>query len=98
MSRETREIRRINAQRGTITDKAGSVANVRFSLIQYQDFIDDLPMLKSAKGTVEFESRGEAWTMTAEPESKTLKGGGIEAQVLVLSEDSFSVTGPIRDI
>ena len=98
MSRETREIRRIYNQEGTLTNKAGSVAKVRFSLIQYQDFIDGIEILKHATGTLEFENRVGVWQMTTGPESKTLSGGGIEAQVLVLSEDSFSVTGPIKDI
>jgi hypothetical protein len=98
MSRETREIRRIHGAPGTITDKAGVVARVRFSLVQSQDFIDEIPMLKHASGTLQFENRADAWHMTSGPENKTLKGGGIEAQVLVLSEQKFSVTGPITDI
>lgn len=98
MSRETKEVRRISNQKGTITDKAGLAVKVRFSLIQTQDFVDGIPTLRNAEGNLEFENRADAWKMTSAPESKTLKGGGIEAQVLVLSEHSFSVTGPIKDI
>jgi hypothetical protein len=98
MSRETREVRRISNQKGTITDKAGSSAKVRFSLIQTQDFIDGMPMLKSGEGSLVFESRSDAWSMTNTPDSKTLVGGGVRAEVLVISEDSFKTTGPIVDI
>ena len=98
MSRETREVRRISNQKGTITDKAGSTVKVRSSLSQTQDFIDGIPMLKSGEGSLEFETRGDAWNMTNTPESKTLRGGGIQAEVLVISEDSFETTGPIVDI
>lgn len=98
MSRETREIRRIDDQEGTLTDKAGKTAKVRFSLVQTEDFIDEVAMLRSASGTLEFESRSEAWAMTESGENKTLKGGGIQAEVLVISIDSFRVTGAIKDI
>jgi hypothetical protein len=36
--------------------------------------------------------------MTTSPETKTLKGGGIQAEVFVASEDSFSVFGEVKDI
>jgi hypothetical protein len=98
MSRETREVRRVSNQQGTITDKAGSAVKVRFSLTQTQDFVDGIPTLRSGEGSLDFESRGDAWKMTSTPESKTLAGGGIKAEVLVISEVWFKTTGPIVDI
>ena len=98
VSRETKAIRRINKQDGTLTDRAGIVANVCFSLMQTQDYVDGLPTLRSAQGTLEFEKTSEAWDMFHSPEKKTLKGGGIQAEVLVVSVDSFRVTGALNDI
>jgi len=36
--------------------------------------------------------------MLTTPESKTLKGGGIEADVSLTSEESFSVIGEVKGI
>jgi hypothetical protein len=98
MARETRVTRRINWQKGILKDKAGLVVKVQFNLIQTQDFLDGMPMLKRAEGSLEFESGSDAWNMTSMPESKTLVGGGIRAEVIVMSENSFKTTGPIVDI
>jgi hypothetical protein len=99
MGRETKEIRRIYNEEGTLTDEFGLTARVRFSLVQIQDFINDIPTQTGANGngSLEFENAHDAWNMTNSPEKKKLKGGGIEADVLVVSEDSFCVTGPIKD-
>ena len=98
MSRETREGRKILNKKGTVTDRAGKIAKVRFSLITTQDFIDGIPTLRSASGTLEFESMGDAWAMTESTESKTLRGGGIQAEVILLSAEKFVTTGAIKDI
>jgi hypothetical protein len=47
---------------------------------------------------IAFKTQMEGWKMLESPESKTLRGGGIEAQVLIVSMDSFKVTGQVNDL
>ena len=96
--REPRVIRSIAGRSGTLTNKSGSATSVRFSLIETQHFVDGLPSQKTAEGTLEFMNVANASAMTTSPETKTLKGGGIRAEVFVTSEDSFSVSGEVKDI
>ncbi|MFZ1939226.1 MAG: hypothetical protein WAU67_09040 [Terracidiphilus sp.] len=83
---------------GTLTNKAGSAAQVRFSLIETQQFVDGFPTLKTAEGTLEFMNIAAAYRMLTAPETKTLKGGGIQAEVSITTEDSFSVIGEVKNI
>ena len=39
-----------------------------------------------------------AYRMLTTPETKTLKGGGIQAEVSITSEDSFRVIGEVKAI
>lgn len=97
MGRERRVVRHIIDKPGTLTDDAGNLLNVQFSLTQWQDFIEDLPSLRSAAGSISFETDTEAWA-AADGKKRTLRGAGIEAEVYVVSTDSFKVTGPVRDV
>jgi hypothetical protein len=94
---ETRIIRQIDRAEGALTNKAGKTVPVRFSLTQTQAIIGGIPSLRSAQGTLEFASNADADLMFSSRHSQTLKGGGIEAEVFVISYRSFKVTGPIKD-
>lgn len=94
--RERRVVRSISGQNGTLTDDAGAVVKVRFSLTQWQDFIDNLPTLRSAEGSLEFKDTQEAWRAT-DGKLRTLTGGGIRASIYVVSSKTFKVTGPVID-
>ena len=83
---------------GTLTNKAGSAAHVRFSLVITQHFANGFPAGKTAQGTLEFSNSADAHRMLTTPESKTLKGGGIQAEVSITSEDTFLVIGDVKDI
>ncbi len=96
--RGSRVVREIQNQRGTLTGTDGKAVEVRFSLVQWQDSVDGIPTLKHANGSIQFKSRGDSWSAVAEGSAKTLEGGGIRAQVIVVSSDSFTVTGPVTDL
>lgn len=96
--RESRAIRSMSGQYGTLTNKAGSATTVRFSLIETQHFIDGSPTQKTAEGTLEFTNVADARRMITTPETKTLKGGGIQAEVSIITEDSFSVIGEVKNL
>jgi hypothetical protein len=98
MGRETRVVREIDGGDGTLTDKAGVTVQVRFSLTQTQDFIDGIPAVRSAEGSLEFKNISDAWAMLRSPETKTLRGGGIQAEVIVETAESFEVIGSVEDI
>jgi hypothetical protein len=93
-----RVIKKISNQAGTLTE-GQNVAKVRFNLTQWQDYIDnEVPGLKSAAGNIQFEKAGEAFSFFNSRGSALLRGGGIEARILLLSADKFDVTGPVTDI
>ena len=82
-----------------ITDGKGSEAKVRFSLTQWQEFIDDhIPSMKSAKGTIQFEDTAKAFYFFNSGGTALLSGGGIEALVLIITPTAFTVAGPIKDL
>jgi len=95
--RERRVVRSIPGTNGTLTDEAGAIVKVRFSLTQWQDFIDNIPTLKSAVGSIEFKDTHEAWS-AMDGKLRTLTGGGIRANVYVDTSSTFKVTGPVVDI
>ena len=91
-------IRRISNQAATVIE-GQNVAKVRFDLTQWQDFIDGhIPGMTSASGNIQFEKTGEAATFFNSSGNALLRGGGIEARILVVSLDRFDVTGPIKNI
>jgi len=93
-----RVIKSISDQAGTLS-KGVNVAKVRFSLTQWQEFIEGtIPGMKSARGTIEFKNSSEAFTFSESSGSALLRGGGIEAKINILSLDTFQVTGPVTDI
>lgn len=95
--RERRVIRSISKTDGLLTDKSGASLEVRFSLTQWQNYIDDIPSLRSAAGSIEFKDTNQAWS-AMNGELKTLTGGGIQANVYVVTINTFKVTGPVNDI
>ena len=98
MKWETKVLREIAKTDGTLTDETGNTVEVRFTLTQTQDFVDGIPTLRSAHGTIEFRNMSEGWRMFNSSAKKTLKGGGIEAEVFIASLDSFRVAGPLNDV
>ena len=94
---ETRVARKIPTTKGELIDKSGASVKVRFSLTQYQKYVEGIPTLRSADGTLQFKDQNEAWT-AMDGELRTLKGGGIQANVYVDTVGSFRVTGPVNEI
>jgi hypothetical protein len=93
-----RLIKTISNQVGILSE-GEKVAKVRFSMTQWQEFIDGtIPSLESAAGTIQFEKTGEAFSFFTSRGNALLRGGGIEARVNILSLDTFEVTGQITDI
>jgi hypothetical protein len=93
-----RVIRRISNRAGTLIG-GQNVAKIRFDLTQWQDFIhNQIPGLKSASGNIQFEKTGEAFSFFNSGGSGLLRGGGIEAQIMLVSLDKFDVTGPVKDL
>lgn len=97
MSLERRVVREIRNQSGTLTSPDGKSVSVKFSLTQWQNYDGGVPMLKSAEGSISFRSQHEGYAATAEGTPKILKGGGIQAKVIVISQTRFKVTGPVED-
>jgi hypothetical protein len=95
--RETKVVKRIPGASGKLIDKTGTSVKVRFSLIQHQDYVDGIPTLSSADGTIEFKDQHQAWA-AMDGELRTLEGGGIQASVYIASMDTFKVTGPVNEI
>ena len=94
-----RVIRNISNKVGTVIDGKGSEAKVRFSLTERQQFIDDyIPSLKSAGGTIEFETPAQAFYFFQSGGAALLKGGGIEVSIIITSPTEFKATGSITDI
>ena len=97
-SMSKRVLKSISNQAGTLTE-GQNIAKVRFSLTQWQDFIDNqVPGLKSASGSIQFEKTREASSFFNSRGSALLRGGGIEARIILVSMDRFDVTGPVTDI
>jgi hypothetical protein len=91
-----RVIRKIPSRPGLLIE-GQNVAKVRFDLTQWQDFIDNqVPGLTSASGNIQFENIREAFSFFRR--TVLLRGGGIEANIILLSADKFDVTGPVTDI
>jgi hypothetical protein len=90
-----RVIKTISNQAGTLTE-GQNIAKVRFSLTQRQNLIDgQVPSMTSASGNIQFET-GEAFSFFIK--TALLRGGGIEANIILMSRDRFDVTGPVKDI
>lgn len=98
METETRLIREIDRAVGTLTDKSDDTVWIHFTLRQTQAIISGIPSLRLASGTLEFNSAEDAELMCASAESKTLRGDGIEAQVIIDTTGSFLVIGQIREM
>jgi|SRR5580698_1612927 hypothetical protein len=98
METETRLLREVDRLVGTLTDKNDNIVWIYFSLRQTQAIINGIPSLRLASGTLEFENGNDAELMCASAESKTLRGGGIEAQVIVDVTGSFLVIGLVKEI
>ena len=91
-----RVVRRILNQKGTLSDGKSPEIFVEFSLTEYQNYIrGSIPSLKSGDGVIGFPDTAKAFYFFNQGEACTLRGGGIEAQILVTRLDRFEVTGPI---
>lgn len=90
-------MKRILNEPGTLTDKRGNVINVSFSLTQWREYNGNIPGAQSADGSIAFVNSHESWN-AADGDKRTLRGGGIEAQVQVKSDKTFVVTGAVKDV
>ena len=78
---------------GTLTDKWGRTVPVKFSLTQWQPFMDEIPDVPCADGELEFLNVADAFDLRDVAEGVTLEGGGIQAEVALLSMRAFRVVG-----
>ncbi|HUN85077.1 MAG TPA: hypothetical protein VMU48_11900 [Terracidiphilus sp.] len=97
MAQERRAVKRILNEPGTLTDKRGNVINVSFSLTQWREYNGNIPGAQSADGSIAFENSQESWN-AADGDKRTLKGGGVQAQVQVKSDSRFVVIGALKDL
>jgi hypothetical protein len=79
--------------------------HVKFSLPQEQTFINGLASQQAAIGDIQFDTASDAAAVFNSPGNKTLRGGGIQALVVVNkmkspeeTAGSFRVTGTVKDI
>jgi hypothetical protein len=93
-----RVVKRILDQAGVLSDDKGPDVKVRFNLTIWQEFIDDeVPSLKSAKGTIEFLDPAKGFYFFNSGGSARLRGSNIEAAILITSPTEFTVTGRVTD-
>jgi hypothetical protein len=64
---------------------------VKFSLTQWQPFMDEIPDVPCADGELEFLNVADAFDLRDVAEGVTLEGGGIQAEVALLSLRAFRV-------
>ena len=89
--------RQIVNQPGTISDERGHTVNVRFSLTERQEHMAGVgPGLKSGNGSIEFASTENAFYFFNAGGSNILRGGGIEAPIIVTGLATFEVAGQIK--
>ena len=95
MNTATKIIRQIPWGQGVLMDQFGCTAEIRFNLTETQDFVDEVPGVRRAFGTLKFDDTEKGRSMYQELENKTLIGGGIHAEVCVVTTESFTVTGSV---
>ena len=78
---------------GTLTDKQGRSVPVTFSLAEWHFYVGEIPALRTADGELEFLHLADAFDMRDVDEGVTLEGGGIRAEISMLSLRAFSVVG-----
>jgi hypothetical protein len=77
---------------GSLSDKCGRSVPVVFSLSQWRLSIGDSPANRTADGQLEFLNLADAFDLRDIDQGLTLKGGGIQAKVSMLSLHAFSVS------
>jgi hypothetical protein len=95
MNTVTKIIRQIPWGQGVLMDHFGCTAEIRFTLTETQDFVDEVPGTRRASGALKFDDTEIGRSMHQELENKTLIGGGIHAEVCVITTESFSVAGSV---
>jgi hypothetical protein len=95
MNTVTKIIRQIPWGQGVLMDQFGCTAEIRFTLTETQDFVGEVPGSRRASGALKFDDIEKGRSMYQELDNKTLIGGGIHAEVRVLTTESFTVTGSV---
>lgn len=98
MNTVTKVIRKIPWGQGVLMDQFGCTAEIRFNLTETQDFVDEVPGVRRAFGTLKFDDTEKGRSMYQELENKTLIGGGIHAEVCVVTIESFTVAGSVMKL
>lgn len=93
-----RLIGRLPKTGGTLTDKGGRSVPVTFGLAQWRFYVGEIPALRTADGELEFLHLADAFDLRDVEEGVTLEGGGIRAEISMLSLRTFSVVdGYVHD-
>jgi hypothetical protein len=76
---------------GLLIDESGETAEIRFDLTETQEFIINIIGTRKAFGPLKFDEAEKGWNMYVASGNKTLIGGGIHAEIIVVSMESFRV-------
>lgn len=94
-----RRIRQITDKPGTLSDETGRKAKVRFSLTTWQDMIDGtIPGMHETTGSVQGLETADARYFTRPDLTVKLLGAGIEAEILMDEDGTFTATGRITEM
>ncbi len=91
LSIEKRIMGQVPKTRGTLTDTGGRTVPVNFSLPEWRRSVDGILGSRSEEGEMEFLNIADAFDLRDVDKGLTLRGGGIHAQVSMLSLRTFTV-------
>ena len=96
---ETRTTLQIIDAAGTISWPGGSHLDITFSLIELQDFTDEVPGRTYSYGNLRFRDRLESSVVKLflSRARLTLTGGGIETAICLYGLKSFTIMGAIQE-
>jgi hypothetical protein len=100
MTNEIRTTLQFINQPGTLSSPSGVNVQVHFDFIEMQDVIDGVPGRKFSYGNLRFrDSLAPSVVPLFLSRSRlVLTGGGHQFPVLLYSLNSFTLTGPVREI
>jgi hypothetical protein len=87
----TRSSESFHGEEGFLIEQSGETAEIRFDLKETQEFINNIPGIRKAYGSLRFDEVEKGCNMYVASENKTLIGGGIHAEIIVALMESFRV-------
>lgn len=96
MSKETRIIRSISNEPGTLTPDSGAPAQVWFNLVVTQEFIDGTPGFREGSGTIQFIDPRLAEEFFLSSHHAALRSESVQVRIMLITIERFLTVGPIR--